>query len=220
MAARAGREARSQQAGLGPGTVQRRVGENRTSPVGCPCLYPLFPASCPYRVAVALSRSSPSQTPPRGITPVGSSGRTHPSSPRTCDPRSQQRMAVQELRVFLPSQRPSPRPPAEPFLPGLPDAPKELPQTAVVRGTAIVLVVAAEFRVEGGLLPVHGVMAMCSAPFGDPFQGPPQALLHRLDVDRELASPTTRALVGQAEEIEGVGFRPHPVRSREGFAPK
>src|SRR5262249_55839407 len=66
-------------------------------------------------------------------------------------------------------ERPSPCPPAEPLLPCLSDAPIELPQTAVVRGPPIVLVMAAEFRVEGGLLPFHGVVAMGLAPFGDSF---------------------------------------------------
>ena len=49
----------------------------------------------------------------------------------------------------------------------------ELPQTAIVRGAAIVLVVTAEFRVEGGLLLVHGVMSVYAAPFSDLFEGPP-----------------------------------------------
>src|SRR5262249_57110957 len=72
----------------------------------------------------------------------------------------------------------------------------------------------------GGLLPVHVEVAMRLAPFGDPFQGPPQALLHRLDMNREVPSPATRALVGKAEEVERVGFRPRPACAREGFAPK
>ena len=78
-------------------------------------------------------------------------------------------MAVQDLRVLLPCEGPSPRPAAEPFLPGPLNLPIELPQAAEVRGPPIVLVVAAKFRVEGGLLPAHVVVAMGSAPFGDPF---------------------------------------------------
>ena len=83
---------------------------------------------------------------------------------------------MQELRVFFPGKRPSSCSPAEPLFPDLTDAPIELPQAAVVRGPSVVLVVAAEFGVEGGLLPLHVIVAMGSAPFGDPFEGPPQAL--------------------------------------------
>src|SRR5215470_19079382 len=87
---------------------------------------------------------------------------------------------MQDLRVLLPREGTPPRPPVKPFLPGPLDRPVDLPQAAEVRGPSIVLVVAAEFRVEGGLLPVHGVMTMCLAPFCDAFQRSPQALLHRL----------------------------------------
>src|SRR5262249_42626028 len=129
-------------------------------------------------------------------------------------------MATLQLCVLLPGKPPSPRPPAEPLFPGPLDAPVELPQAAVVRGSSIVLVMAAEFGVEGGLLPIHVVVAMSLAPFGNSFQRPPQALLHRLDVNREPPSSATRALVSEAEEVERVGFRPRPVCAREGFAPK
>src|SRR6516162_9543257 len=111
-------------------------------------------------------------------------------------------MAMQDLRVLLPREGTPPRPPTEPFLPGPLDRPVELPQAAEVRGPSVVLVVAAKFRIEGGLLPVHVVVAMGSAPFGDPFQGSPQALLHRLDMNRELPSPATRTLMGASRPVE------------------
>ena len=44
---------------------------------------------------------------------MGSSGKTHCSGPGTCDPGSQERVAMQDLRVLLPGQRPSSCPPAE-----------------------------------------------------------------------------------------------------------
>src|SRR5262249_509064 len=105
---------------------------------------------------------------------------------------------MQDLPVLLPLEGTPPPPPLKPFLPVPLDRPVDLPQAAEVRGPSVVLVVAAEFRVEGGLLPVHVVVAMGSAPFGDPFQGSPQALLHRLDMNRKLPSPATRTLVGKA----------------------
>jgi hypothetical protein len=133
---------------------------------------------------------------------VGSSGKTRCSSPGTCDPGSQYRVATLQLCVLLPGKPPSPRPLAEPHLPGPMDSPIELPQTAVVRGSSIVLVMAADFRIEGGLLPFHGVVAMGLAPFSDSFQRPPQALFHRLDMNREVPSPATRALVRASRPVE------------------
>src|SRR4051812_48409037 len=99
-------------------------------------------------------------------------------------------------------------------------APVELPQTSVVRGTAIVLVVAAEFRVQDSLLLLHGVMAVDAAPVRDAFERPAQALVHRLDVDRELPSSGTRTLVREPEEVEGAGFCSHPVRALQSLTPE
>src|SRR6516165_3263949 len=62
---------------------QRRVGENRTNTVGFPCPYPPFPAACPFRFPVVLADPLPSQIPPCGFPPVGSSGTIRRSSPRT-----------------------------------------------------------------------------------------------------------------------------------------
>src|SRR5262249_15303248 len=93
-------------------------------------------------------KAQPSQIPPRGITPVGSSGKTHCSGPGTCDPGSQKRLAMHQLPLLFPGKRPPPRPPPEPLFPGPLDAPIELPQAAVVRGPSVVLVMATEFRVK------------------------------------------------------------------------
>ena len=130
------------------------------------------------------------------------------------DPRTQQWMAAQDLRVRFPTEGLSPRPPLKPLLPSPPDAPVELPQTAVVRWAAIVLVVATKFRIEDGLLPVHGVVPMRAAPFRDGLKGSSEALLHRLDIDREPPSPAERTLVRQAEKVEGVRLCPRPVAAR------
>ena len=69
-------------------------------------------------------------------------------------------MAAQDLLVLFPTKGLSPRSPIKPLLPGLPDRPIELPQTAVVCWAAIVLVVATKFRIKDGLLLVHGVVAV------------------------------------------------------------
>src|SRR5215831_6010849 len=72
-------------------------------------------------------KAQPSQIPPCGTTAVGSSGMTHRSGPSVCDPRTQQRMAAQDLRVRFPTEGLSPRPPFQPLLPSSADAPVELP---------------------------------------------------------------------------------------------
>ena len=120
-------------------------------------------------------------------------------------------MTAQDLRVPFPTEGLSPRPPFEPLLPGLPDAPVELLQTAVVRWSAVVLVVAPKFRIKDGLF--HGVVPMRAVPFRDGLEGLSEALL-------ELPSPAERTLVRQAEKVEGVGLCPRPDRSRQGCAPE
>jgi hypothetical protein len=72
--------------------------------------------------------------------------------------------------------------------------------------------VAAKFRIEDSLLLVHGVVPMRAAPFRNGLEGPSEALLHRLDMDRELPSPAERTLVRQAEKVEGVRLCPRPDR--------
>ena len=59
------------------------------------------------------------------------------------------------------------------------------------------LVVAAKFRIEDSLLLVRAVVPMRAAPFRDGLEGPSEALLHRLDMDRELPSPAERTLMRQ-----------------------
>jgi hypothetical protein len=104
---------------------------------------------------------------------VGSSGMTRRSGPRAYDLGTLERMALKDLFVLCPSQAPTPRPSSQPLFPRTLDAPLELPETTVIRWTSIVPVVAAKFRVESGLLLVHGVVSMGSAPFSDVFQGSP-----------------------------------------------
>ena len=162
----------------------------------------------------------PSQIPSCRITATGSSGTTRRAGPRLCDPGSQKRITQKEPCVSFPCERLPSRSSVEPFLPDAPDAPVELPQAAVVRGSTVVPIVAAKFRVEGGLLLAHIVMSMDSAPFGDAVEGASEALLHRPDMDRELPSPAARADMLEAEEVEGVGLRPRPNGSGQGFTPK
>jgi hypothetical protein len=102
---------------------------------------------------------------------VGSSGRTRRAGPRSRDPGTPKRITSKELFVGFPGEGLSPRPSVQPFLPDAPDTPVELPQAVVVRRPAIVSVVAAKFRVEGGLLLAHAVVPMSLAPLSDAVEG-------------------------------------------------
>ena len=84
-------------------------------------------------------------------------------------------MAAQDPPVPFPAEGLSPRPPFQPLLPGPLDGPIELPQTAVVRWATIVLVVAAKFGVEDGLLLVHVVVSVSAAPFRNGRKRPSEA---------------------------------------------
>ena len=72
---------------------------------------------------------------------------------------------------------------------------------------------AAKFRIEYSLLLVHGVVPMRAAPFRR-LEGPSETLLHRLDMDRELPSPSERTLVCHAEKVEGVRLCPKALIER------
>jgi hypothetical protein len=91
-----------------------------------------------------------------------------------------------------------PRPASGPPLPDAVDGVDELLQTAVVRRTAVVLVVASQFRVEHLLLVFQWRVQMFSTPRGDSDQPSPQTFLHRAHMHREFASPA-RAQIDQAD---------------------
>jgi hypothetical protein len=124
------------------------------------------------------------------------------------------------LGIALPRERAAARAPIEPLLPDTPNLPIELPQTAVVRGSAVVLVVASQLRVEGPGLLRHVTVSMLPTPFGNSREAAPQALLHRPDVERELPAQTSAAQVREAEDVEGICLGPIPFRLLEGRAPE
>src|SRR5579871_5306687 len=90
----------------------------------------------------------------------------------------------------------------------------------MVRRATIVLVVTPKFRVEGFVLFTHQVVTMLAAPFGNGLKGPLQALLHRLDMDRELPSAASCTPIRESEKIEGCGPLPHSLRLLQGRSPK
>jgi hypothetical protein len=66
----------------------------------------------------------------------------------------------------------------------------------------------------------HVIMSMPTAPFTDSLEAAPKALLHRLDMNRELPLPASRTLIREAEEVEGCGLGPIPFGLLEGRAPE
>jgi len=74
-----------------------------------------------------------------------------------CDPRWQQRKLAQDFLKPLPLQPLSTCAATQPFFPDALDSAIELSDTAVVRRPAVILVVAAEFGVQGFLLLTHRV---------------------------------------------------------------
>ena len=82
-------------------------------------------------------------------------------------------MPPKKLIVSRPVQKIPTTPPVEPLVPDLPDPLVKLQQTAEIRRTSVILVMAPEFPVERFLLRVHGIMPMLVAPFRHSFQTAP-----------------------------------------------
>ena len=55
----------------------------------------------------------------------------------------------------------------------------ELPETSVARRATVILVMAAEFRIQGNLLCVHWLMPVLFAPVSDRLQPSAEPLGHR-----------------------------------------
>ena len=79
-------------------------------------------------------------------------------------------MPLKKLLIRGPGQRVSTTPPVEPLLPDFADALIELQQTAEVRRTAVVLVMAPKFPVQRFLLLIDRIMPMLATPFRHRFQ--------------------------------------------------
>jgi hypothetical protein len=78
-------------------------------------------------------------------------------------------MPPEELLIRWPVQRISTTPPVEPFMPDFADTLVELQQTAEIRRTAVVLVVAPKFPVERFLLLIDRIMPMFTTPLRHRF---------------------------------------------------
>jgi hypothetical protein len=88
----------------------------------------------------------------------------------------------------------------QPLPPDATGAPIELPETAAVRRSPVVLVVAAELGVQSFLLGGHRLVPMLLAPFGDRLQPPAEPFTDRLHVHGKLPLSAARALLLQIRE--------------------
>ena len=82
----------------------------------------------------------------------------------------------------------------------------ELHDTAVVRWSPGVLIVAAELGIQSLLLLDHRIVAVLLAPRGDRLQPSAEPFAHRLHMHCELPRPAAGTHVCQTEEIEGLGL--------------
>jgi len=79
-------------------------------------------------------------------------------------------MPPEELLIHWPVHRISTTPPVEPFVPDFADTLAELQQTAEIRRTTVVLVMASKFPVQRFLLLIDRIMPMFATPFRHRFQ--------------------------------------------------
>src|SRR5712692_2659277 len=119
------------------------------------------------------------------------------------DTRQEQRMTLEQLLERVPVERLSSRTPVQPRVPEPPDQPIEAPQTAGVRRSSVVLVVAPEFGVERYGLVLDRVVPMLLAPLRHRLHTTPKAFANGPDVNREPSPSAARTYVRETEEVEG-----------------
>src|SRR5712691_10815899 len=112
-------------------------------------------------------------------------------------------MTLEQPLVANPVERLPARAPGQPRVPEPSNEPIEPLETAIVRRSPVVLVVAPEFGVERRGLMLDRVVPMLLAPLRHRLQTPPKALTHRPDVNREPPPSAARTHVRKTEEVEG-----------------
>lgn len=117
-------------------------------------------------------------------------------------------MAIEKVRKLIPVQCLATSPPIEPFLPDPTDCPIELPQSPVVRGSSVVLIVAPELPVESFLLLLNRIVPMLLTPSRHLLQTALEPLSHRPEVDREIPSPASFADMRETKKVESCWLMP------------
>ena len=142
--------------------------------------------------------SPPSLTPPCRFSAAGSSRWSRrDGGPGTGDGRLGQGIVCQESGEARPIEGVTARTAVEPRMPKPTNDTIELPKAPRVRGSSIVLVVASQLRAEDRSLRFQPIVTMLATPYIKRFERSPQALLHRLQMDRELASQARRRQMGE-----------------------
>jgi hypothetical protein len=118
------------------------------------------------------------------------------------DERAQQRVTSEQRFEVLPGERLATGAAVQPLLPDAAHTTVELPQTAVVRRTAVILVVPSQPGVERLTLFGDRFVPVALAPRRDALEPSALALAHRANMNGE--SPVAAACpdMGEAQEVE------------------
>jgi hypothetical protein len=112
-------------------------------------------------------------------------------------------VAIEQLLERVPIEPLPARAPGQPLVPEPSDETIERPQTAEVRRTPVVLVVAPEFGIERRGLSLDRVVPMMLAPLRRRLHTAPKTFANGPDVNREQPSSAARTDVRETEEVEG-----------------
>src|ERR1035441_6148441 len=129
-------------------------------------------------------------------------------------------MLPQEGTIPLPRQRPPTRATTQPFPPYTADTPIKLHDAAVIRRAPVILVMAAEFCIQGLLLFAHRLVPVLFTPVGDRLQPSAEPFCNRSHVDCELALAAAGAQMREPKEVEGCGSLPLLLRIPRCIAPE
>src|SRR6266849_4341509 len=116
-------------------------------------------------------------------------------------------MTLEQPLVASPVERLPARAPVQPRVPEPSNEPIEPLETAIVRRSPVVLVVAPEFGIERRGLMLDRVVPMLLAPLRHRLHTAPKAFANRPDVNREPPPSAARTDVRETEEVEGRRLR-------------
>lgn len=102
-------------------------------------------------------------------------------------------MTSEQVSKLIPVKGIPACPAVEPLLPGFPNSTKELPNTTVVRGSPVILIVAAQLAVENFLLFLHRIMPMLPTPGRNLREATSKSFPHRPQVNGEFPIPASFA---------------------------
>src|SRR5881628_710702 len=115
-------------------------------------------------------------------------------------------MTLEQPLVANPVERLPARAPVQPRVPEPSNEPIEPLETAIVRRTPVVLVVAPEFGVERRGLILDRVVPMLLAPLRHRLHTAPKAFAHGPDVNRKPPPSAARTHMRETEKVEGRWF--------------